>query len=419
MNATHKIKAKRIGLGLTQGDLAQLVGCAQSTISMIESGNYPISDLMCARIARVLDKTEHSQPEERQLVLPFPKIVHLTTLPIEFSVWNRPDLSGDFYFIKPISENSLLVILGDVAGHGSSVFPYAVYLSGWLEGYLSKFSAPVRLDSTIKDINKITRMLNIGLSIFIAQISVIPQKKDIIKYEAVSCGFPPPLLLYDVPYKTLVSSHLNSPLPFLKDKDIIVVSHEISAPWKLAMCSDGLLDRLGAGMEQEGKSRLLEFISGFNREETLDSFLNSSFQPADDETLLISEWNRWDRKMLFNLDDHTTLDFFYTVMVNDLAKKMGIEDIEAISQATVEAVNNARKHAYLGKTGDVALSYRVGSDGVYIEIRDSGRGKVTQSQIHSSRGGFLLINQYADSVDVHSAADGGTVVTLTKKFKTE
>ncbi|MGL4991638.1 MAG: helix-turn-helix transcriptional regulator [Sarcina sp.] len=52
-----KMKAARVGKGLSQEDLANLVDVARQTISMIESGKYNPSIKLCINICKVLDKT--------------------------------------------------------------------------------------------------------------------------------------------------------------------------------------------------------------------------------------------------------------------------------------------------------------------------------------------------------------------------
>ncbi|MGL4742109.1 MAG: helix-turn-helix transcriptional regulator [Sarcina sp.] len=52
-----KMKAARVGKGLSQEDLASMVDVARQTISMIESGKYNPSIKLCINICKALDKT--------------------------------------------------------------------------------------------------------------------------------------------------------------------------------------------------------------------------------------------------------------------------------------------------------------------------------------------------------------------------
>ena len=51
------LKNARLSHGLTQLDLAKLVGVSRQTINMIENGDYNPTLSLCIRICKVLDKT--------------------------------------------------------------------------------------------------------------------------------------------------------------------------------------------------------------------------------------------------------------------------------------------------------------------------------------------------------------------------
>ncbi len=52
-----KIKLARVEKGLSQQDLADLVGATRQTIGLIEKGKYNPSLNLCIKIAKSLDKT--------------------------------------------------------------------------------------------------------------------------------------------------------------------------------------------------------------------------------------------------------------------------------------------------------------------------------------------------------------------------
>lgn len=55
--ATHsnvRMKAARVGLGLTQADLAAVVGVSRQTISMVEAGAHNPTLNLCLDICRAL-----------------------------------------------------------------------------------------------------------------------------------------------------------------------------------------------------------------------------------------------------------------------------------------------------------------------------------------------------------------------------
>ena len=52
-----KIKLARVEKGLSQQDLADLVGATRQTIGLIEKGRYNPSLNLCINIAKTLDRT--------------------------------------------------------------------------------------------------------------------------------------------------------------------------------------------------------------------------------------------------------------------------------------------------------------------------------------------------------------------------
>ena len=52
-----KLKIARVEKGLSQQDLADLVGATRQTIGLIEKGKYNPSLNLCIKIAKTLDRT--------------------------------------------------------------------------------------------------------------------------------------------------------------------------------------------------------------------------------------------------------------------------------------------------------------------------------------------------------------------------
>jgi putative transcriptional regulator len=52
-----KLKLARIEKGLSQQELADLVGATRQTLGLIEKGKYNPSLSLCTKIAKALDKT--------------------------------------------------------------------------------------------------------------------------------------------------------------------------------------------------------------------------------------------------------------------------------------------------------------------------------------------------------------------------
>lgn len=53
----ERMKKARIEKGLSQGELAQMIGVSRQTINMIEKGDYNPTIALCVKICRTLDTT--------------------------------------------------------------------------------------------------------------------------------------------------------------------------------------------------------------------------------------------------------------------------------------------------------------------------------------------------------------------------
>lgn len=57
LSQNDRMKEARLTKGLSQGDLAKLVGVSRQTINMIENNDYNPSLGLCIKICKVLEKT--------------------------------------------------------------------------------------------------------------------------------------------------------------------------------------------------------------------------------------------------------------------------------------------------------------------------------------------------------------------------
>ena len=102
-----------------------------------------------------------------------------------------------------------------------------------------------------------------------------------------------------------------------------------------------------------------------------------------------------------------------------------IDAVENIKVAVSEACNNAIQYAY-GENEEGKLHIRClnDADRLVFEVEDTGKGLDAQGadadslDMDDDKGfGFLLINTLMDQVQVRSAPERGTIVTMTKMLK--
>ena len=110
--------------------------------------------------------------------------------------------------------------------------------------------------------------------------------------------------------------------------------------------------------------------------------------------------------------------------LSGLARELPVEDelIADLKLAVTEACGNAAKHAYPNGSGDVFVSYRVGSETLEMIVEDQGTGFVLEPAEDAagpleSGMGLSIMRAVVDELDVGAGADGrGTVVRMLKRL---
>jgi transcriptional regulator with XRE-family HTH domain/anti-sigma regulatory factor (Ser/Thr protein kinase) len=411
----NDIKTARRERGWTQTELARRVGCAQPTISLIEREAATASRLLLNRIERVLQQEQEIRDRGEvsvRFILPkVPTEIRTSKLPVAVTEWHRPEYAGDFLACLPLERDSLLIAAVDVAGHGTSALPVNLFLQGWLWGWIRGQGRSVRLEGLIAELSEELSNTGIDVSGFFAILSHLPNRRHSIAYEAVSCGFPPPLLITGPPIRTLHSANIDSSLP-VADKHVQPFRIEsLAAPWRLVIATDGLLNRLGGGDETGGLKSLRRWQTGPRRDAAVEEKLGLGDPVIDDELLAILWWDGWDVDAVIEIDNHEERHRILH-MIRAKVAEVGEERSLRFQQAIIEAISNARRHAYGGESGLIWVRFRNEETCFRVEVADEGRGNISESSIHAPESGFSLMRHGTDSVSVRQDASGGTVVTL-------
>lgn len=105
-----------------------------------------------------------------------------------------------------------------------------------------------------------------------------------------------------------------------------------------------------------------------------------------------------------------------------------LEELADIKTAVSEAVTNAMIHGYENKEGTVNLICSYQGLDVEIIIKDKGLGiknieeareplYTTKPELERSGMGFTVMESFMDSIEIKSAANQGTTITMGKKIK--
>ena len=104
-----------------------------------------------------------------------------------------------------------------------------------------------------------------------------------------------------------------------------------------------------------------------------------------------------------------------------------LDEIEDIKAAVSEAVTNAIVHGYRHITGTIYITCDLMENTATITIRDMGCGieniDLARTPLYTSAAdsersglGFTVMETFMDEIDIKSAVDSGTTVTLIKKI---
>lgn len=136
-----------------------------------------------------------------------------------------------------------------------------------------------------------------------------------------------------------------------------------------------------------------------------------------------------DRKnaMSLEFDSKSENESFARIVVAAFAAQLNptIEEIADIKTAVSEAVTNSIIHGYDGREGKIVLTCAIEGSKITVSVMDKGKGiedikqameplYTTKPEMERSGMGFAFMEAFMDDLEVISAPEEGTTVTMTK-----
>ena len=136
-----------------------------------------------------------------------------------------------------------------------------------------------------------------------------------------------------------------------------------------------------------------------------------------------------DRKnaMSLEFDSKSENESFARIVVAAFAAQLNptIEEIADIKTAVSEAVTNSIIHGYDGREGKIVLTCAIEGSKITVSVMDKGKGiedikqameplYTTKPEMERSGMGFAFMEAFMDELEVISAPEEGTTVTMTK-----
>jgi serine phosphatase RsbU (regulator of sigma subunit)/anti-sigma regulatory factor (Ser/Thr protein kinase) len=321
-------------------------------------------------------------------------------------------VGGDWFdtFVRP--EGDIVLVIGDVAGHGLP----AASLMGKMRNALR---AHALMGGTALDIlvraDEFHRHFGEGELVTLL-VGVLAQ--DLSTFRYVSAGHPPPLVVGPEGAAFASNGHANPPLGLPQAPTFGEEEVAMRPGTSVLLYTDGLIERrdesLDVGLERL-RSTAERVLHGTAPNDAITDLLERVVEgprPTDDVVLMLLQRDA---------TPATELEFAVEARARSLlmirrALSRWLEDLEVprpvvteIVMGVHEAAANVVEHAYGPAGGTITITAKRDGDDIEVLIRDSGTWR------GSSRGdrgnGLRLMRGLMDSVLVDTAADG-TIVQL-------
>jgi serine phosphatase RsbU (regulator of sigma subunit)/anti-sigma regulatory factor (Ser/Thr protein kinase) len=318
------------------------------------------------------------------------------------------EVGGDWYDAVHRPDGILHLCVGDVSGRGVGAATVMGRQRNIFRAHAYDLASPAEI------LRRMLRHVNDDEMITTACVSIDPLAGEI----AYSCaGHPPPLLFDRV---TGVVTRLDGasapPLGVADAADIVETRVRLPEPGRLAMYTDGLVERRGESIER-GIDTLGEVLAGdaeVSPEAALRALAATIGAPSDDVALLIASVEPIASFELELPAEPGALPGFRRRLRHWLDRR-DFEDTEAgeIVLALSEACNNAIEHGYGEAGGVLKLTGRIDDGAVQLEVADTGCWDVAEPNDERGRG-ILLMHSLMHNVAIDSTARG-TVVRLERR----
>jgi transcriptional regulator with XRE-family HTH domain/anti-sigma regulatory factor (Ser/Thr protein kinase) len=408
------IRIRRRDLGMSQDELARRAGMTQGYVSLLERSKAMSPDALGA-LAEVLglepQATPRRPPELSSLALAGPSIPKHRAAGARLHVdsWLRPQAGGDMILVIPAGPRSTLVFALDVAGHGVTKHAVTTWLSGWIRGRVAAAPGVPRVTDLWAGLRGELEEIDDDAAFFLAVLERWSDSHH-IRYEALTDGYPPPLLLSGVRPRALESCAEPRPFGTGRSEPRTVVHGDLRPPWRLVIASDGLLFRTGGGVEAIGLRWIRRWQSGAQRDVSLEDRLSTPVAAIDDESAAVIWWDDWDFETPFDPTDYAVQSGIQAA-IQGMVSRFSPEKQQAVAQAVTEVFSNVARYA--GGRLAILRARQLDDGTVTIEVRDGGPGP---SGIKEGEG-LSLVRALCDSVDIHASRGRGTTVVLEMQFR--
>ncbi|MBB2947551.1 signal transduction histidine kinase/CheY-like chemotaxis protein [Actinoplanes lutulentus] len=383
----------------------------------------PLADML-ASLAQSSWQLEH----ERQMTVTLQQAVLPESVP-ERDGWDlhtayRPAsgrVGGDWYDVAETADGSLVVSIGDVAGHGLGAAVTTGQIRNAVRAYLVEDPAPAHV------IARVAALVGRLHTPFFATLLIIRFDPRTGRFEWCSAGHPMPVHSAPGVPARLLPGRVGPPLGLTR-ASYRQNTDTLEPGGQLLLYTDGLVEDFPKPID-EGLERLRtrcdrEFFAGRPVTALVDAVLADIPQPQHDDVAVVAIRRHPAAAPAASLPEiDTTWSYplgpaaaasarrdLQTAMRGDAVDPDLLYDLQV---AATEAINNAVEHAQRPSRPEVRLRLRVTGELVRIEVQDFGGWRARPPARDRGRGAILM-NAYGD-VRV-TATSTGTLVTIERRW---
>jgi serine phosphatase RsbU (regulator of sigma subunit)/anti-sigma regulatory factor (Ser/Thr protein kinase) len=329
---------------------------------------------------------------------------------------------GDLFDALPMPDGRVVLVVGDVVGHGAS----AAATMGQLRAVaLQALDSGADLAETVGRLNGLAARLKSARGATVCLVELDPLTGG-LRY--VTCAHPAPLILQVDRNSRYLTTQPGLPLG-VDSKPPVVGLDRLAPGEQLLLYSDGLVEKLGRTLG-DGLSDLARVALAARHDPLGETSLPDRLLDrvcalviermgvqgyGDDVTLLAAELLPDRRPELHRLvparaDQLSGLRAALREWLNELG--VGPDDLNALLHAAYEACTNVIEHAYPPDTeGEVCLDGVLGDDGsLEIVIRDHGHWRTPPVDPGTRGRGLMLMRGLLDAAEIKPGPDGTEVL---------
>ena len=325
-------------------------------------------------------------------------------------------VGGDWYDAVVLDDGSIVLTIGDVAGHGLAAAATMGQLRSAARSYALRAESA---GAMLVALNKLVYGFEDPSMVTCQVVWIDPQRQ---RLRLASAGHPPAMLLDRESGTVRQVSAVGPPLGVVHGATWATTERELNHDELVVLYTDGLIERRGEDID-EGLARLRTALTDWRSmpPDELASALVTELAPeqgyGDDVAVLACALSAVDPDLLeLELDARPRS---LVVMRRALRRWLAANGIDArpaydVLLAVNESVANGIEHAYGLGGGKIQVRAERDGDALRFSVRDSGNWRPPRGD-HRGRG-LAMMRQLMQDVDVVTDEDG-TQVTLVHQLE--